>query len=178
MSTNLPWEDQPPVAPNTHQRARTFEPGLRGVWMTGGVLVLLVAMLLPHTGSASGFDVLSGSAASRDEAISLPSRLFLGATLLFPVALTAVALTVRRWPLAWVATAGSGLTSAFGLLAVWSRQTVGATSTAAGPGLGLLVMWVVVVLLTFHWVRLVWTQIPASSDERSAEFTPKLRQDL
>ncbi|MEO6882350.1 MAG: hypothetical protein ABI181_15555 [Mycobacteriaceae bacterium] len=173
----MPWEHEPqPEVPR--DQARMLEPGLRGVWMSAGVMVLLVTMLLPHAGSVNGWEVLGNGANTQAEAISLPSRLFVGGTLLFPVIMTALALIARRWALAWVAAAGSGLTAAIGLLAVWSRQTVGtgAPDATHGPGIGLLLMWVVVVLIAFHWVRLVWSQIPATSSERESEFTPRLRQ--
>ncbi|EPQ79606.1 hypothetical protein MMEU_0130 [Mycobacterium marinum str. Europe] len=65
-----------------------------------------------------------------------------------------LALMTRRWTLAWVALAGSALASGTGLLAVWSRQTVAAGQP--GPGVGLIVSWIAVILLTFHWARVVW----------------------
>lgn len=175
--TTMPWEDQPQLEVS-HERARVLEPGLRGVWMSAGVMVLLVAMLLPHAGSVNGWEVLGDGANTRAEAISLPSRLFVGGTVLFPVITTALALIARRWALAWVAAAGSAVTAVIGLLAVWSRQTVGtgAANATHGPGVGLLLMWFVVVLITFHWVRLVWSQIPATTSEHETEFTPRLRQ--
>ena len=51
---------------------------------------------------------------------------------------------------------GSGLASAIGMLAVWSRQT--ATHGHPGPGIGLVLGWITVILLTFHWARVVWTR--------------------
>jgi hypothetical protein len=74
----------------------------------------------------------------------------------------------RRWALAWVALAGSAIVSAAGLLAVWSRQTVAAGHP--GPGVGLIVAWITVILLTFHWARVVWSrtvvQLAAEEERR------------
>jgi hypothetical protein len=70
-----------------------------------------------------------------------------------------LALLTRRWALAWVALAGSWLASAIGLLAVWSRQT--APVQHPGPGLGLVIAWITVILLAFHWARVVWTRTAA-----------------
>jgi hypothetical protein len=67
-----------------------------------------------------------------------------------------LALMTRRWALAWIALAGSALASGTGLLAVWSRQTVAAGHP--GPGIGLFLAWITVVVLTFHWARVVWTR--------------------
>jgi hypothetical protein len=76
----------------------------------------------------------------------------------------------RRWALAWVALAGSAVASAAGLLAVWSRQTVAAGHP--GPGVGLVVAWIAIILLTFHWARVVWSrtivQLAAEEQRRRA----------
>ena len=57
-----------------------------------------------------------------------------------------------------------------GLLAVWSRQTVAAGHP--GPGAGLVVAWIAVILLTFHWARVVWSrtivQLAAEEQRRRA----------
>jgi hypothetical protein len=58
--------------------------------------------------------------------------------------------------LAWVALAGTSIGSVAGLLAVWSRQTVAAGHP--GPGVGLIVAWITVILLAFHWARVVWSR--------------------
>ena len=39
---------------------------------------------------------------------------------------------------------------------MWSRQTVAAGHP--GPGVGLFVAWITVILLTFHWARVVWSR--------------------
>jgi hypothetical protein len=81
-----------------------------------------------------------------------------------------LALLTRRWALAWVALAGSAVASAAGLLAVWSRQTVAAGHP--GPGIGLFVAWIAIILLTFHWARVVWSrtivQLAAEEQRRQA----------
>jgi hypothetical protein len=76
--------------------------------------------------------------------------------LVFGVGFSMLALMTRRWALAWVALAGTSIASAVGLLAVWSRQTVAAGHP--GPGVGLIVAWITLILLTFHWARVVWSR--------------------
>jgi hypothetical protein len=102
--------------------------------------------------------------------IAVPSRLFSWFALVFGVGFSMLALTTRRWVLAWIALAGSALASALGLLAVWSRQT--AVHGHPGPGIGLLLGWLAVILLTFHWARVVWTrtavQLAAEQQRRIA----------
>lgn len=136
----------------------TVEPGLRGVVIASGVLVLIVAMILPHAGGASGWDVVLFDAKGKAEAVILPMRLFAGAVALFGITASVAALVLRRWILAWVACLGCGLASVLGLLAVWSRQTLLVGQPGGGPGVGLFLAWVVMIVLTYQWVRLVWSR--------------------
>lgn len=136
--------------------AGEIEPGGRALVVLIGVCVLLVSFLLPHTGQVRGWDVLFGGADAAAAEVTLPSRMFMWLALVFCVGFSLLALVTRRWAVAWTALAGSALASAAGLLAVWSRQTV--TAGHPGPGGGLLLAWITVMVLTFHWARLVWTR--------------------
>ena len=136
--------------------AREIEPGPRAVVVAVLVFVLLGSFILPHTGDVRGWDVLFGSHGAGAAAVALPSRVFAWLALVFGVGFSTLALMTRRWALAWVALAGTAIASAAGLLAVWSRQTVAAGHP--GPGIGLIVAWITVILLTFHWARVVWSR--------------------
>lgn len=136
--------------------AGEIEPGGRALVVLIGVFVLLLAFLLPHTGQVRGWDVLFGSDEAAAAAVTLPSRLFMWLALVFAVGFSLLALMTRRWAVAWVALAGSAVSSVAGLLAVWSRQTV--TEGHPGPGVGLVLAWLTVIVLTFHWARLVWSR--------------------
>jgi hypothetical protein len=144
--------------------ASEIEPGARALVVAILVFVLLVSFALPHAGDAKGWDALVGGPAAAQVAVSLPSRVFTWLALVFSVGFSMLALMTRRWVLAWVALAGSGLASAAGMLAVWSRQTA---AGHPGPGIGLIIAWVVVILLTFHWARVVWqrTAVAAAAEE-------------
>ena len=89
--------------------------------------------------------------------------------LVFAVGFSTLALLTRRWALAWVALAGSAVASATGMLAVWSRQTA---VHHPGPGIGLIIAWIAVIVLTFHWARVVWSrtavQLAAEEERRRA----------
>jgi hypothetical protein len=135
--------------------AREIEPGSRAVVVAVLVFVLLGSFILPHTGSVRGWDVLFGSHGA-GAAVALPSRVFAWLALVFGVGFSMLALTTRRWALSWVALAGSAIACAAGLLAIWSRQT--APAGHPGPGIGLVVAWITVMLLTFHWARVVWSR--------------------
>lgn len=136
--------------------AREIEPGPRGFVVAILVFVLLGSFILPHTGNVRGWDVLFSSHGAGAAAIALPSRVFTWLALVFGVGFSMLALLTRRWALAWIALAGSALACAAGMLAIWSRQTVSAGHP--GPGVGLFVAWITVILLTFHWTRVVWAR--------------------
>jgi hypothetical protein len=150
--------------------AREIEPGARALVVSILVFVLLASFILPHTGNVRGWDVLFSTHGSGAAAVALPSRVFGWLALVFGVGFSMLALLTRRWALAWVALAGSAVASAAGLLAVWSRQTVAAGHP--GPGVGLIVAWITIILLTFHWARVVWSrtivQLAAEEQRRRA----------
>jgi hypothetical protein len=136
--------------------SREFQPGARALVVAVLVFVVLLSFVLPHTGDARGFDILVGDDVAVREGVSLPSRVFLWLTLVFAVGFSMLALLTRRWALAFIALAGSTVAGALGMLAVWSRQT--APEPHPGPGWGLIVGWIAVLLLTFHWARVVWAR--------------------
>jgi hypothetical protein len=150
--------------------AREIDPGARAMVLAIAVFVLLLTFVLPHTGAAKGWDVLAGDDAAIGEGISLPSRVFVWLALVFSVGFSMLALLTRRWAVAWIALAGSAVASFAGLLAVWSRQT--APSPHPGPGIGLIIAWITVIVLTFHWARAVWArtalQLAAEEQRRRA----------
>ena len=150
--------------------SREIDPGPRALVVAILVFVLLVSFILPHTGGAKGFDVLVGNDTALGVGIALPSRVFSWLALVFGVGFSLLALLTRRWALAWIALAGSALASATGLLAVWSRQT--AAAGHPGPGIGLIVGWLAIILLSFNWARVVWTrtavQLAAEEQRRRA----------
>ena len=136
--------------------AGEIEPGARGIVVAILVFVLVVSLILPHTGSVRGLDVLVPDDNAVSAGIALPSKIFTWLSLVFGIGFSMLALTTRRWTLAWIALAGTALASALGMLAVWSRQT--AADGLPGPGIGLIAGWLTVILLTFHWARVVWTR--------------------
>lgn len=150
--------------------AREIDPGPRALAIAIAVFVLLATFILPHTGSARGWDVLAGNDAAIAAGISLPSRVFIWLALVFSVGFSMLALLTRRWALAWIALAGSTVASLSGLLAVWSRQT--APAPHPGPGIGLIIAWLTVIVLAYNWARAVWArtalQLAAEEERRRA----------
>src|SRR5262249_15201827 len=125
-----------------------------------------------------GWDVLFSSHGAAAAAVSLPSQVFTWLALVFGVGFSMLALMTRRWALAWVALAGAALGSAAGVLCLWLRPTRAArpplpragAAGHPGAGVGLFVAWITVMVLTFHWARVVWArtvvQLAAEEERR------------
>ena len=159
--------------------AREIDPGTRALVIAIAVFVLLLSFVLPHTGGARGLDVLVGSDAAIRDGVSLPSRVFTWLALVFGVGFSMLALLTRRWALAWIALAGSTVASLLGLLAVWSRQT--APGPYPGPGIGLIVAWLAVIVVTYNWARAVWARTAlqlAAEEERRRHVAKQQRKGL
>jgi hypothetical protein len=158
--------------------AREIDPGARALVIAILVFVILLTFILPHTGGARGWDVLIGDDAAVRDGVALPSRVFTWLALVFSVGFSMLALLTRRWGLAWVALAGSTVASFSGLLAVWSRQTA---VHHPGPGVGLIVAWIAVIVLTINWARIVWTRTAvqlAAEEERRRVVAERQKKGL
>lgn len=161
--------------------AGEIDPGARAMVVAILVLVLLVSLILPHTGGANGWEVLVDGDAARAEAVKGPSRVFVGFVVLFGVIMSMLALVTRRWVLAWAALAGSAISVVLGMLSIWARQTLPTAADLAGPGIGLILGWLAVIVLTFHWLKVVWSrtamQLAAEEERRIAAAEAEQRGD-
>lgn len=128
---------------------RRVELGARAGVIAGAIMVLLLATSLPWVGSASGWEVLRGTADPADDVGLLP-WLFAVVALGFGVGLSALALITRRWGLVWASALGCGYGVLDGVWAIWSRQT----TAGAGPGVGLILAVLAVAVLAAQWFRL------------------------
>lgn len=151
-----------------------IDPGARALVVAVGVLLAMVSLVLPHAGDATGLDVLTMSSKADAETIKLPSTIFVYLLVVFAIGFSALALVTRRWVLALIALAGTCVCSVAGLLAVWTRNTVGVHDSAApaGAGIGLFLGWFVAMALVFHWGRVVWNRSAYHlqiAEERRAE---------
>lgn len=139
--------------------AGEIDPGVRAMVVAGAVFLLLFSLVLPHAGQARGFDVILYDAAAKAEHIGLPSRVFEWFVVVFGIGFSLLALATRRWALAWIAVAGSAIGSVFGVFSIWHRNTPGLGNYhGAGPGIGLILSTIVIMVLTFHWIRVVWSR--------------------
>jgi hypothetical protein len=122
-----------------------------------GVLVLLGAIALPwSSGGPGGWTVLLG-----EGHIGALPRLFTITALLFGVVVSTLALTTRLWAVAWLGALGGGFSVVNGLWAVWSRQT---SPTGGGPGIGMILAVLAMVVITMTWVRIAWSRPGGRAD--------------
>lgn len=132
-----------------------LDPGPAAVVVAIAVMLLLGALALPWVGPVSGWSVLMGGGAEIPKLGVLP-RLFTGTAVLFGVVGSATALLTRFWAVGWACAMGCGFSVVTGVWAVWSRQT--APAGTPGPGIGLVLALLTMVLLSALWVRIAWTR--------------------
>lgn len=127
---------------------RRVDPGPTALAVSIAMLVLIVALVLPWTGDAAGWEILSGT-----RTFGLLPRLFTFTSLGFGLVASALALATRWWPLAWLTACGCGIAVINGVWAIWSRQT-GVLAGGAGPAIGMIVAVVAVIALAASWARI------------------------
>lgn len=128
---------------------RQVDPGTRAITVSVALLVLLIAFVLPWIGPFNGLEVLRGTTDPAAQVGVLP-RLFAGVAVGFGVVLSGVTLVVRRWGLVWASALGCGYGALDGMWSIWSRQTV----QGDGPGIGMVLAAVAVLVLSATWFRL------------------------
>lgn len=140
--------------------AGEIDPGARAVVVAVAVLLAMVSLVLPHTGSVTGLEVLSFAPEAAAERVTIVSKIFVYLVAIFGIVFSMLALLTRRWILAWIALCGCAIACVAGMLAWWSRNTpgVGGLEPPSGVGIGLILGWIAVFVLTFHWSRVVWAR--------------------
>lgn len=134
--------------------AGSIDPGPRALVIAVAVLVLAGSFALPLSPGANGWQVLASAPAAVADTITLPSRVFVIMAASFGIVLSILSLVTRIWPVALVTAAGCTVSIVFGLLAIWSRQTIDPASGNPGIGIGLPLAWLAVMVLAFNWATI------------------------
>ncbi|WP_149361921.1 Rv2732c family membrane protein [Lolliginicoccus suaedae] len=135
-----------------HRVQREFGTGGRTGRILLAVAGLVVAMLMPLTGSARAWTILS-SGIGDDELGSVFMRVFIVLALAGGIAGSLLALLTRRWAVAWATMFSQGLGVLFGMFALWAEST--AHPHARTPALALYVAFALTVVLAYQWIRVV-----------------------
>jgi len=155
--TERPGEGRPPddlaaFEADLNEAERRVEqrvdPGQTALTVAVAVLLLVGSFMLPWSGGAAGWEVFAGTANFG----ALP-RLFTFTAIGFGVLGSAVALAGRYWAASWACAVGCGFSVLNGVWAIWSRQ-VNVPQGGSGPGIGLMLAVVAMIVLTVCWVRI------------------------
>lgn len=136
---------------------RKIDPGPRAMAIAVCVLVLAICGLLPWVDGAPGWQVLVDQGAGANKIDILP-RVFAIGVFVFGFLGSALSLGLRRWGVAWISTLGCGLVTVLGLVSIWSQQTTDSHLAGPGPGPGLILSVLGMLVLVIAWVRIVWTR--------------------
>jgi hypothetical protein len=136
---------------------RRIDPGGLALVISVCVLVLAVCALLPWVNGVPGWQVLADQGSGQSKVDILP-RVFAFGVFVFGFLCSALALGLRRWSVAWLATLGCGLFTVLGLVSIWSQQTTTSHLAGPGPGAGLIVSVLAMLVLVIAWVRVVWSR--------------------
>lgn len=139
--------------------AGEIEPGLQLVFLSCGVLLGIISLLLPHAGHTRGVDILTGMNVNIHDAIGLPSRLFTWFFFVFAIVMSTITLLTKKWLFALISAAGCAITMVLGILSMWLRQTPGVISQhPPHAGIGLLLEFLLTIFFLFNWVKIVGTR--------------------
>jgi hypothetical protein len=146
---------------------RRIDPGVRAMVVAVCVLVLVICAILPWVGGAPGWQVLFDQGTGGDGKIDIVPRVFAIGVFVFGFLGSALSLGMRRWSVAWVTTFGTGLFTVIGLVSIWSQQTTTSHLAGPGPGAGLIVSVITMLVLVITWARIVWSRPGGVFDHRT-----------
>lgn len=147
---------------------RRIDPGARAMVIAVCVLVLAICAVLPWVNGLPGWQVLVGQGADQGKADILP-RVFAVGVFVFGFLGSTLSLGLRRWGVAWLSTLGSGLFTVLGLVSIWSQQTSTSHLAGPGPGAGLIISVLAMLVLVIAWVRVVWSRPGGVFHDRHAD---------
>lgn len=146
--------ETPSAAQTERSLAASIDPGPRALVIVVAVLVLAGSFALPFSPGANGWQILASAPAAVADTITLPSRIFTILAAGFGIILSILSVVTRMWPLALATAAGCTVATVFGLLAIWSRQTIDPASGTPGLGIGLPLAWLTILVLAFNWATI------------------------
>lgn len=106
--------------------------------LIAAVVLLLVTLALPHSGSIKGLDVLFYTSSARTAGITWIERFYTWIAVLGGVLLPIGTLVSRSMLIAWLNWFFSGIGTLLALMAIWMRQSHSPNDAASGPSFGLL----------------------------------------
>jgi hypothetical protein len=139
-----------------HGLLRRIDPGMRAMVIAVAVLVLAISAILPWVSGVPGWQLLFGHNSLNK--IDVLPRVFAGGVFAFGLLGSAVSLGLRRWAIAWAVALGCGAFTVLGMVSVWSQQTTSSHQIGPGPGAGLILTELTMLVLVITWTRVVWSR--------------------
>ncbi|NLU82703.1 hypothetical protein [Rhodococcus sp. HNM0569] len=136
-----------------------IELGWRGRAVGAVSVVMAAALVLPQLGGLHVWELPGAGNAG------LLAVVFTAFALAVGLVASPLAVLVRRWSIAWIAVAGSGVTTALGLFAYWSQHSAPQGAASVGPGL--VIDWLGVAVLTVLWLPVVLQRLSRDHHRRS-----------
>ncbi|AGP30934.1 Rv2732c family membrane protein [Corynebacterium terpenotabidum] len=160
------------LAKAERQAAGTIIIGSATVPTIIGILMVLVALFLPHSGEVRGFDVLLYTDRADEFLTTMPERIFVWLYFIGGVLLTPATLLSKSSLVAWVNWVVGGISVFYCILAAGMRNTRGPNEPGSGPSVGMFLaglgMLIIVVALSTRIFRRTAVQAAMNARRRAA----------
>jgi hypothetical protein len=137
------------------KHTRTFDPGMSAMVIAIAVVVILAVAIVPYASGVSGWQVVFGHPLAARVAGVAP-RVFLTAAMIVGCLGSAISLLLRRYTFALVLSVLTDMTALSGVISIWSQQTTASHQPGQGPGIGMIVTLLAIIVLAFAWSGIVW----------------------
>ena len=141
-------------------------PVIGRAYLASAVLIVLlaVALALPHSEGVRGLDVLFFTDVAREQYTTLPSHLFVLLYSVGTIAFGAAMIMTQKWWAAGIAWSATCVSAVYGVLAIWLRQSGRGPNPDVqdfgGPGIGLYVSEIIVFALVITLASVLWARTP------------------
>lgn len=154
------------------QAAGTIVLGSATAPLVVGVVLVLVALFLPHSGQVHGYDVLLFTDRADQFLTTMPERIFVWLYFLGGILLAPATAISKSSLVAWVNWIVCGVGTFYCFLAVGMRNTRGPDEPGSGPSVGLFLagvgMLVIVLALSSRLFRRTAVQAAFNARRRAA----------
>lgn len=143
---------------------RTLVIGKAYLASTVLIVLLVVALLLPHSSGVRGLDVLFFTEVAGEQQTSLPSHLFVLIYSVGTILFGGIMVITQKWWAAGIAWGASCVAAVYGVLAIWLRQSGRGPNPDfvgfGGPGIGIYLSEILVIALALTLAGVLWARVP------------------
>lgn len=147
--TQLTQESGGDLAKAERSAAGTIVLGRVTPWLVIGLIMVFVAIFLPHSGKVFGYDVLLFSQRAEDYVTTMPERIYAWLALIGGVLLPLGTLFSKSSVVAWVNWAFAAVGAFYCVLAIGFRNSRPPTEPGSGPSIGLFIGGIGLLVIVF-----------------------------